>query len=95
MTWSRHASDGTVAARCIAESLIGCTLTGLSPGVRYQVSVQAANLAGTGPVTTPVDAAPIAESGPPPGTRFLSKRIIAAEVEEIHTVRAADIDGGP
>ena len=85
-------ADGTVAARCVAESLIGCTLTGLAAGERYGVTVQAANVAGEGPVSAAVTAAPLAASGPP-GTRFAARRIVATGVAEPGSVRAGDVDG--
>ena len=85
-------ADGTVAARCIAESLIGCTLTGLAAGERYRVTVQAQNVAGEGPLSEAVTAPPLAGFDPP-GTVFATGRVVATDVAEANSIRAGDMDG--
>ena len=85
-------ADGTVAARCIAESLIGCSLTGLDSTERYRVTVHAENVAGEGPESEPVTAVSLEDVGPP-GTRFAPRRVVATGVADTNSVHAGDLDG--
>ena len=86
------APDGSVAGECIASELIGCTVSGLAPGVEYEVTVQAENESGAGPVSAAVRATAAVVSGTP-GTRFGPQRVITAEALGAVSVYAADLDG--
>lgn len=85
------AADGSVAGECVATELIGCTVTGLTPGERYEVTVQAENEAGAGPVSTAVSVTAAADLGNP-GTRFGPQRVISTQALEPKSIHAADLD---
>ncbi len=46
-------SGGVVVKSCITTGALGCTITGLTPGVTYYFTVRAKNAVGWGPLTTP------------------------------------------
>ena len=85
------AADGSVAGECIATELIGCTITGLTPGDRYEVTVQAENEAGAGPVSMAVRATAAVDAGNP-GTRFGARQTITTQALGVTSVAAADLD---
>ena len=85
------AADGSVAGECIATELIGCSITGLTPGDEYEVTVQAENEAGAGPVSAAVSVTAAVDTQPP-GTRFGPQRVITTQALEPKSVRAADLD---
>ena len=85
------AADGSVAGECIATELIGCSITGLTPGDEYEVTVQAENEAGAGPVSAAVSVTATVDTEPP-GTRFGPQRVITTQALEPKSVRAADLD---
>ena len=85
------AADGSVAGECIATELIGCSITGLTPGEEYEVTVQAENEAGAGPVSAAVSVTAAVDTEPP-GTRFGPQKVITTQALEPKSVRAADLD---
>ena len=86
------AADGAVAGECIATELIGCTVTGLTPGQQYQVTVQAENVAGAGPASTAVNVTVAVHAGNP-GTRFGPRQVITDQARSVRSVAAGDLDG--
>ena len=87
-----RAPDGSVAGTCIAVEVIGCTVTGLTPGTTYAVSVRGENELGEGPESQAVSAAAAADTSRP-GTRFSGPHVITTEAVEVLDVHAADLDG--
>lgn len=85
------AADGSIAGECIATELVGCTVTGLTPGEQYEVTVQAENVAGAGPVSAAVSVT-VAVPEEIPGTRFGTQQVITDQALGVRSVSVADLD---
>ena len=78
---------GGASASCTAsQSSGGCTIMGLTPGTAYDVTVQAENALGGGPVSAAVAATPTPRV-------FSSQQVITTAADGAASVYAADLDG--